>query len=347
MLRRSIPAAVAASIAGLTACGQLIGDRSTSIIDGEAGADAAGLMESGPAQNDGSGGAQDGNSDSGAAAPDATAPVEASVDAAAVGPATVQPDRLRLWLRAESVSCQGGRVARWADQSGRGNDAEPHGQLAPQCQVGHTINGTDVPYFSAPVSAQSPNYVDETLDVDLSFLVGTEYTLFAVERRRADRLTPDGGIGGGFVLGTTLADQSARPSCDGPRDIVLEFGYAYWVGYPALDCGQGCDGVAGAVNSNVSDAGLLPAAYDTARLDSNGKGLWQNGTLVQSWPNSSPIGLNGGSGGAIGRAETTLVSSGVDMRYQGDIAEVVVYDTALADDELATIEAYLKARWAL
>jgi hypothetical protein len=55
--------------------------------------------------------------------------------------------------------------------------------------------------------------------------------------------------------------------------------------------------------------------------------------------------LSTASDGAIGRALVQTTILGVDPRFRGDIAEVIVYDTALSDSDRAAVDTYLTNRW--
>jgi hypothetical protein len=53
------------------------------------------------------------------------------------------------------------------------------------------------------------------------------------------------------------------------------------------------------------------------------------------------------AGGAIGRAVLQTTASPYDQRFNGDIAQVIVYDTALADADRSALEQYLARRWSI
>jgi hypothetical protein len=288
--------------------------------------------------------ASDGRSDVAAFdAADGLGPLDATPDAASDGappPLLVAPTHLRLWLTADrGVTCTSGRVVKWADQSGAKDDATlRQNQLGPQCQLSpdpHSINGTDVPYFSAPTSGSNPNVIDETLDVDLGFLAGGYYSLFVVERRTADY---DAGTGAGqeVFLGTTVADET-NPTCQ--ANTALAFGYVYYYGPVQLDLEQNCNGTSASVH------GVPPIAIkqDTAVFGPWGHGVWVNGNLLVV--NSSTAALSLATKGAIGRGIAATTTGGTDWRFRGDIAEVLVYDTALGDVDRLSVEAYLKNHW--
>jgi hypothetical protein len=316
--RAFVAGAFVAAVWAIPACGLIIGDRATLVVPDEASSgspDARGepSSEAGPGTD------------------------------GAPAPTAIESSHLQLWLSADvGVECNGGRVVLWADRAPHHRDAAARfGQLPPQCGV-HHLNQVDVPYFSAPKTAQPPNIIDETLDVDLSFLAGSYYTIFVVERRWTDY--PDGSNHSNFVLGTTATDETKIAACGSVDNFALQLGYTYYNGWPSFVLDQGCNGL-GAQVDHVPSPPPAQATIDSARLRLTDHAAWQNGALVQTRGNGQA--LYYASGGAIGRALVAQVSSGTDGRFQGDVAEIVAYDTALSDDERATLEGYLHTRWSL
>jgi hypothetical protein len=250
---------------------------------------------------------------------------------------SVAPAHLQLWLTADSgVDCVGSSPARvhlWSDGSSHHRDATSGSHLGPRCgEPLHTMAGASVPYFSAP--AGGPPFVDDSLDVDLSFLSGVEYTLFVVERRWSDR-DPTGGA---LFIGTQTINETSPPTLE-----ALQVGYVFWRGYTQLSIdltGYGTQTPMGAVPALGS---MMPAA---ATLDmfrfSHAAGLevWVDGKLATS--RAGDYALQGPlSAGSIGRA-TYLTR---DLRYVGDIAEIIVFDAALVPNEQVQIENYLREHW--
>jgi hypothetical protein len=284
-------------------------------------------------------------------APDSSAtPSDAATDAP-TSPLSVAADHLGLWLTArQGVECSSGRVSTWHDQGPHHRDAAPKlGQLPPHCNVpggAHAFSGIELPFFSAPNVADSgPNVIDETLDVDLSFLVGHEYTFFTVERRWADDATKDEEL----IFGTTIPpaqEQAILPCAAGPANVALFFGYTYYQpGAVLITLDQLCTELVG-TDQFLASPPPAPLSEHTGRFDlSQGHAVWANGVPFAVNSDRSP--LTSAVAGAIGRAlyQTTIHNS--DPRYRGDIAEVIVYDAALGDADRTAIEAYLRAQWKL
>jgi hypothetical protein len=277
-------------------------------------------------------------------------------DAASPEPPDVAPGHLRLWLTADhGLTCERGRVTRWADLSGDGDDALPlQGQLPPECRVvpsPHVINGVDVPYFSAPTA--NKNVSDETLDVDLTFLKGRPYTIFVVERRWRDDAF--GSISqANFLIGTTspFVDAStpngvAMCAVAMARNSALQFGYVYYNGIVDLAFDQTCNADLDSFPHRVPMPPPAPVAYDVAKFDpASGRFMYVNGSPAGGDANQRTP-LADATGGAVGRALVAASSTNFDCRFHGDIAEVIVYDAALDDPSRQAVESYIRAHWGL
>jgi hypothetical protein len=263
---------------------------------------------------------------------------------AALSLPAVAPSHLQLWLTADrGLRCASGEVTTWLDQSGKGRDATRGVHTGPECpQTLHALGGVNLPYFSAP--GVSPPFNDETLDVDLGFLTDTDYTIFVVERRWADR-SPTSGENE-FLIGTDVPAQASGCPSSGYQ---ITFGYVFYDGVPALGyesiCYSPFSGTRGAAPvTPLSPPG--PAAYDMLRLAQTfaaSPAVWQNGVKINAGGASGGPGM-GFVGGSIGRSFGYETS---DNRFQGDIAEVVVFDTALTDDEAKQMGDYFKQHWHL
>ncbi len=271
-------------------------------------------------------------------------------------PIRARPTHLRLWLTADKgLSCApvtptAHRVTYWADQSGHGDDAYlQRGQVGPRCAIAggsHSVSGVDLPYFSAP---QNGNVIDETLDVDLSFLASTAFTVFVVERRWAD-YGPGTGADQEVVLGTSEPPsvEAANPQTCGSvtPNQIFSLGFRYGSSAPSLTYDQWCGIGMSATASAVPSTPPSPMSLDTVRLDPvNGHQLWVDGTQVAN--NASTSTIVYAQGGAVGRGFIVTNVSGQDMRFRGDIAEIVAYDTSLADAQRMQVESYLRGHWGL
>src|SRR5262249_13352001 len=142
------------------------------------------------------------------APPDAPSPTDGPTDAApacGVGcPANVVPEDLVLWISADvGVTCDQStppRVTGWKDPRDRSpvTLAPVSGKLGPRCD-GQTINGTPLPYFDRTTS----DIDNGVLQVDLTPLNDSSYTVFVVERRRTGDAR--------FILGTDVPSPLTDP----------------------------------------------------------------------------------------------------------------------------------------
>jgi hypothetical protein len=267
-------------------------------------------------------------------------------------PAMIAPSQLRLWLNAAAgIMCVQNRVSAWLDSSSDHRDATlQHGQRGPECQLipaPHVVDGVDLPYFSGPETADAASMLDETLDVDFTFLKQSDYTIFVVERRWADDspLTNQSA----FVLGTTIppAVVEAGVGCSnqGAHDVALAIGYVYYHGSPQFVEDQSCSALYdNSVPAPVVQPNENLLVEHAIRFDSSqGHQIWTQGTLVSSNSYITPAGA--AQGGAIGRAFLDAYSPSQDQRFRGDIAEIIVYNAALSDADLIAVEIYLQAHW--
>jgi hypothetical protein len=309
-------------------------------VGGSGGAATAGA---GGASTAGAGGGTAGGAGGGAAA-GAGGATAGSGGVAGLPLPAVASEHLQLWLTADKgVDCVSGEVTIWSDQSGKHRDAVKGAHKGPQCPATlHALAGANLPYFSAPGTA--PPFNDETLDIGLAFLAGTDYTIFVVERRWADR-TP-ASQQNEELIGTDLPTD-INPTCPSAGDQI-DLGYAYYDGFPTLGYESVCYQPYTGTRGRVPDAAGLPpspTAVDMLRLAQNvgaSPTVWQNGVQVNGGAASGGPG-SGFVGGSIGRA----FGVDADNRFQGDIAEVVIFDAGLADADVQQMLAYFKAHWHL
>ena len=283
---------------------------------------------------------------------DVTRDAAADVSIAEAGPPSIRWSNVQLWLAADlNVACDAGRVTTWHDRSGHARDATPGAALGPRCGA-RTLGGLPVVTFTAPPS-EAP-YVDESLEVDLSFLLSAAYTIFIVERRALDRAVPDAW----FLMGTQVSNEAAiKANCGGNSgitDTALQLGYfkqpvdGGFETYLFLD--HTCIGLAGtAMVPRVDGSTPAPPSVVTARLDpSDNRYLYVNGVkkLAGAVPctagRCASSALLQATGGSIGRGLAKVL---FDTRYLGDIAEVIAYDVSLGPADQASIESYLRAKW--
>jgi hypothetical protein len=134
------------------------------------------------------------------------------------------------------------------------------------------------------------------------------------------------------------------PGCGSAEahDICLYVGYVYYNGPPNLVLDQSCNTLFDPV-APVPTQGPIAAGEETLLFDpTRGHEIWTNGSAVAV--NDDVNALKLAAGGSIGRAGNDTAAAAI-ARFRGDIAEIVVYDTALENTERLAVESYLKNQW--
>ena len=354
-------------------------DGTVAVSDGSV-QDGTAAVSDGSVQ-DGTVGVSDGSAQDGSAAPDSGCSQEAcgcsdagtacgsiccapgqscTAGQCAVPVSSAAATTLMLWLTADrGLQCGEDNLATgWVDQSGHGNNASttstsplPDGgavgaHTGPTCNAAsHTINGISVPYFTD--ANDGPPYVSGTFDVNLGFLTGSPFTIFMVERRwsgmRAND-TPN------LALGTQ--SPSDPPSTGQPAPFsTLQVGYvAYNTGSTGAHCPQlsvdlGNWGTQNVVPAN--DAGTAaPLSMDTFRMGpTTGLHAWINGYLQLGSNGSQVLSATYGADQTLGSIGRAAYVNYRDERFNGDIAEVLVFDSELSESDRQAVETYLEAHW--
>jgi len=230
------------------------------------------------------------------------------------GPGDVE-EGLKVWLRAGSgiSAADGGPVLTWSDASGQANDAvwnaaNVFGETPPTFDASNPGAGD-----KASVRFEGTN----ALELDLTFLAGADYTIFVVNAR--DQY----GLANFYIAGDTAAQD---------QNLVL--------GYETPEV------LRQAHFNRDLDAFVAPYtgtplwALDTFRFStSEGKNLFQDGVQLAYDTDTTPLFANTGTTLGHFRAFGSL------FWFVGDLAEVVVYDRALNDEERFRVEAELAGRY--
>ncbi|MDY0169807.1 MAG: autotransporter-associated beta strand repeat-containing protein [Thermoguttaceae bacterium] len=213
-----------------------------------------------------------------------------------------------LWLDAStgsSLTLDGGTVVQWADRSGNDRHAAAAGSTRPAASANPLAHDLTVVGF---------NGTNQILGVDLSFMAGSEYTIFAVEGRTAD--------GNRYYLGTT----------PGATNQGLHVGYRTDTQYTLAQHGN---------DLTVNVAGYSGTQEFTVWTNMLDLGVGQttihrNGLLLGTRANTTPM-LT---------ADNGRVGSGHGSQwFHGDLGEIVIFDRALTTVERQAVEAYLQAKW--
>jgi hypothetical protein len=316
---------------------------------GASSSDDGGAGSDGTSLGDGSAGGDSSTSGDGATTGDgATDPCAGESGC----PASVDSSHLQLWLRGDQgLDCTNFRVTTWHDQSTHGRNAtaalNPDGgpALAPECAVGQKINGLAVATFTDPPPAGGTAFdksADETFRVDLGFLKGHEFTIAVVHQEAAYIFSsallafaqiPSPGCfsgqpqnAGGFALGLTHDTDAA----------------AYY--QSDIQCiTNGSDGYRAPTT-------MQPQLVEYTFENATGYHIFVNGVESQlsvisnldaSAANLIGVTADGGENSLIGRMPDSLVN----LRYKGNIGEIIAYDSALSSGDRFVVQTYLKTKW--
>ncbi|MFC1659029.1 LamG-like jellyroll fold domain-containing protein [Pseudomonadota bacterium] len=219
---------------------------------------------------------------------------------------------LKLWLDAEDIDGDGDTTDNPADSSdiSTWSDKSGNGNHATQA------TSTKQPLYSTLNNVIAFDGSSDELEVDYSFLnSNTSYTVIIVEGRKSGKES-------NYPIGcATYATNEA-----------LHFGYRY---NTTFRFGQYYNDVDGTVPAYTSQKfNIMIGLYDNFV----GHFLCKNGTELAS--NSDVVGFITIRPGRIG-------SNFGSNFYDGDIAEVIMYNRALSDVERQEVEAYLSDKWGI
>ena len=158
--------------------------------------------------------------------------------------------------------------------------------------------------------------VDDVLTFNGSDLIGSNYTIFVVEKRSSNKSNNY------FIGGTSTATNSN-----------LYLGYKTNASIAHNQYGNGY--TSPTATYIEYDAKIHVFIQDVA----NGKKYYQNGTSFSTTadPTVNSASLVSNTGSAIGRMTTNY--------YQGYIGEIIMFNRALSDAERSDVELYLSTKW--
>lgn len=319
--------------------------------DGGGSADSSVTPDGSISTGDGSIGSDGGSNADGDGGPDAgPCPGETGC------PALVGAGHLQLWLRGDKgMDCPVFRITTWHDQSTHGRDAIPvlnsdgGAALAPQCGV-DKINNLTVPTFTDPIPSggtASTASNDETLHVDLGFLKGHEFTV-AIVHKQSTYLYSTGLL--------SFANPTHVSSCASGNPGPINAG-AFWLGltHDIYDGGNEQYGTSlECYGTYPSTSSMAPQLVVYTFDNATGHHLFINSVesaLFTSVGDASAANLtgvtqDGGENSVIGRLPP-IPAFPLNLRYKGNIAEIVAYDSALSAGDRFVVQTYLKTKWNL
>ena len=242
---------------------------------------------------------------------------------------------LQLWLDASDAStlydatsggslvAADGGVARWEDKSGNNRHFTQSTSSKRPARKTSQQNSLDTLLFDGS---------DDSL-IGSNFASGTGgLTIFSVVKRNATNAVHEiinkGVDNGGWLF--RLTDTNA-PQISSYRDSTLTNSTL-----------RGTSSSVSATDYTVLAMVAGSGAFNTALMFRNGTSLAMSAAAEDGTNGRTP------SGGSDPVRIGVQVYSGVDyFNYNGNIAEIVLYDSALSDADRAAVENYLLAKWAI
>lgn len=240
---------------------------------------------------------------------------------------------LLLWLKADAgVDTLNGRVSRWHDQSGNGNDAiESHPNRQPSL-VNTVLNGKPVLRFDG---------VDDRLGYTGSKKMN-QISLFTVFKNKS------GAVGnfGGFVsiFGPAGSRDANQHYWFHMRDIALNDNNTIIIS-TKVDPSSHIDAIAPNIAA-FDEWRNINIVTDSTVLNTTLRWNGKDASMVpfgQDYRISAQLGDSTGSGGGMGSTDNFFDLSPIVAKC--DIAELIVYDTVLTHTERLAIEKYLNDKY--
>ena len=253
-----------------------------------------------------------------------TLPVYNNLDIFAISTASRLPQTC-LWVSADQLSGfnNGDSVSTWSDLSGHGNNLSSSSHPT---FVTNAINGLPALHFTA------------------GSLSGDSYTTGQYMTTNATAL-------GNYSV-IALVRQS---SPTGKFKVAVSWGggaYNYWCGYIPDDSSQSYPGAFVPASDSHND---IHATYVDDTDWHIGEGIF-NGTHLSGWATTheavaAGIGASGNSNGGSSALSGTTVTVGCyygnSIFWNGDVAEVILFNSALSDSDRQVVESYLIYKYGL
>jgi hypothetical protein len=246
-------------------------------------------------------------------------PLLSAQSAVAVSDTPMFVSDLGLWLKADAgVTLVGGAVDAWADQSGNGRN------------------------FSAPAEANRPAYSGTLNGLPvLTFDGSTDYLQGNAASLNLARNVP--GLTAIAVFSHTVATAFRLLSLSTTASTVVRYlaggnGTGYILSGRRLDSDSAVL-ISGGTQKTVPVVSTFIARYSEATAAIFEDGASQVDTPFLTAGSTSDTDSNRLAIGSALTLGSTLI--------QGDIAELIVYRRAITQDERATVENYLRAKWGI
>lgn len=236
---------------------------------------------------------------------------------------------LQLWLDASDINNTGTNpgnstpITTWKDRSGLGNDADVLSGQNAGVLTSNQINGKSVVRFTR--TSQFIGSVYDVPNVDIRAQNMPKVTLFTVYKQGAQTAPP--------------SDQAIWGCDNGGWD---RFFFSSFPSYSGGGNNPNNGGVSqGSYANVVTNAGvlnktqLLTAIYDNQTP--SGSGVYFNGQNIATFTDITTL--------SAAQTSLRIGFDGDDNCYNGDIAEMIVYNRKLTDCEIQTINKYLSNKY--
>ncbi|HET6251855.1 MAG TPA: autotransporter-associated beta strand repeat-containing protein [Tepidisphaeraceae bacterium] len=229
-----------------------------------------------------------------------------------VSTATLPVAGSKMWLDASntaSVTLNGSNVATWGDLSGNGNNAVAAAGSQPTYITNALVGGKNVIHF---------NGTTQVFSAPLNTILnGSAYTIFSVEGKLSS--------GNVYYMGTLTSNTNQG----------LHMGYRTDGDYTLAQYSNDLDYTSSSLQYNNTQTFRV---WDDQLNTSTGHSIALNGAVVASNTNTTPLSNPGA--GVIGQGY-----SGTSTQYNGDLGEIIVYNTALDAAQKAVVDTYLQEKW--
>lgn len=178
---------------------------------------------------------------------------------------------------------------------------------------------------------------NDTLGIDLSFLAGTDYTIFVVEQRRAATAN--------YFIGKSVAQTS---------NTSLELGYSgtstlRWTHGDATNAytvGAGASYTTGKIDAYTTASPRLSAFVNSTIAAGAGAASF-NHYMNGSSTASTKANIGTPALGTLTSYTNGSIGSSFSTYFTGDIGEIIIYTRALKNEERTAIEDYLSKKWGI
>lgn len=243
-----------------------------------------------------------------------------------LNPLNIQADDLKLWLDGydtsndltQNSSMSSRPVSYWVDKSGNNNAA-----------TSSTSSGSDPVTVNVTPFSRSKGAVyfngDSYLNIDLSFLASSKYTIFIVE---------------------AVADYDQNRAILGSLQSALSYGsriFSNSTVAPAITITDFYQPQKYMLSTSVkSNSHSYSSSIITARFNDIGNYLSvinNEGKVSEAKDNHQYFYLK------FDQASSYIGSDGINNNYLGYIGEIIIYNQALSDETMKMIQSYLLNKW--